>query len=247
MDSPEITAVMLYYGRRNLGEEAVESFLRQTYPHKHLLIINTHPDPIRFEQEQADIEVQNIHPDPFKSLNEKYDFGFSQVRTQWWCPWDSDDIWLPWHFDNIVAGISEQRPPLPMKVGLPKCYFSDENIVNRVGWNMWANCIYETFDSSGERYPKCDYTKPDNCDGQILYTPWTRIWLRHSPKSYIFRWSQAPHGSAYRGEEGLAYHARCRAKMYARRNSEPFRPHWDRDYVKDVEEFETKLRQTQCA
>ena len=82
-NEPKITAVMLCYGRKALAEEAVESFLRQTYMRKRLLIVNTHPDRIWFEDEYPNIEVHNIHPDPFENLNEKYNYAFDQIRTPW--------------------------------------------------------------------------------------------------------------------------------------------------------------------
>jgi hypothetical protein len=243
--TPEITALMLYYGRKNLAEEAIESFLRQTYPHKRLVIVCTHPDGVHFEQDYPEIEVHNLPPDAFENLNEKYNYAFSQIRTNWWCPWDSDDLWMPWHFENIVAGIPQKPTKLPLKVGLPKCYFADNNVINRVGWNMWGNCIYESMDKNGNLYPKCDDTIAKNCDGQILFLEWERIWLRQSPKSFIFRWDQAPHGSAHvkNGNADLEYHKKCRDRMNAIRNTDPFQPHWDMDYVQDVTDFETKQTQ----
>jgi len=240
---PEITALMLYYGRRSVAEEAVESFLRQTYPHKKLLIVNTHPDPVHFEQDYPQIEVHNITPDTFANLNEKYNYAFSQIKTNWWCPWDSDDLWLPWHFENIVSQIPEGQHPHPLKVGLAQCYFRINGAIERVGWNMWANCVWESRDADGNLHPKCDATLAKNCDSQILTNiPWTRHWLdlRKYPKSYIFRWDQTPHGSAVTGEEGLAHHAKCREHMYAIRNTEPFRPHWDHDYVAQAKEFDNQ-------
>lgn len=237
-ETPYITALMLYYGRRNFAEEAVESFLRQTYPHKRLLIVNTHPDPVWFEQEHPNIEIHNLLPDSFENLNEKYNYGFSQIRTNWWAPWDSDDLWMPWHFENIVNGIPEERWPDPLKVGVTKCYFACYNKICQIGWNMWSNCIYETFDSEGKLHPGCDQTSPINCDNQTLNeNNWKRRWLRDSPPSVIFRWDDSGHGSEVVGEKGLAFQAKLREKMNAVRNSKPFRPHWDRDYVADVEEF----------
>jgi GT2 family glycosyltransferase len=112
-EAAEITALMLYYGRRSLAEEAMESFLRQTYPHKCLLIVNTHPDPVYFEQEYPNVTVHNLAPDYFKNLNAKYNYALKQVETNWWAPWDSDDIWLPWHFENLVKIIpSKSQAPL---------------------------------------------------------------------------------------------------------------------------------------
>lgn len=241
--NPEITALMLYYGRRNVAEEAVESFLRQTYPHKRLVIINTHPDPIHFEQDHAEIEVHNINPDPFENLNEKYNYAFSQIKTNWWCSWDSDDLWLPWHMENLVANIPTRRHTDPWKVGHPKCYFNINGKFDRVGWNMWGNCIFETMDAKGNLHPKCDIRSPRNCDSQMLIdVQWTRHWLdpKKLPKSFIFRWDQTDHGSAVTGDAGPAHHAKCREKMYAIRNTEPFRPHWDNDYIAEAQAFDNQ-------
>lgn len=246
METPEITALMLYYGRRNVAEEAVESFLRQTYPHKQLVIVNTHPDPVNFEQDHPNIEVHNIIPDTFENLNEKYNYAFSQIKTNWWCPWDSDDIWLPWHFENLAAGIPRKKGESPLKVGIKTCYFANDNVIHKIGWNMWGNCIYESMDNKGNLYPGCDSTIAENCDSQILLKKdWTRCWLKQ-PRSFIFRWDQKSHGSAYMKKDGadLEYHKRCRAKMYAKRNAEPFRPHWDRDYVQEAEAFTNQIQRS---
>lgn len=228
----EITSLMLYYGRRNVAEEAVESFLRQTYPHKKLLIINTHPDPVWFEQEYPDIEVHNIIPDTFENLNEKYNYGFTQLRTNWWCPWDSDDIWMPWHMEILAGGIPNKRFKHPLKVGISQCYFAMNNEIEQFGWNMWTNCIYETLDRKGNLHPVIDPAKFKNCDTQILLDiPWQRWWLDDKQPSLIFRWDDEPHGSMVVGEKAPAYHASLRKNMYSIRNSEPFRPHWDKDYI----------------
>ena len=240
---PEITALMLYYGRRGFAEEAVESFLRQTYPHKRLLIVNTHPDPVHFEQEYPNIEVHNLMLDTFENLNEKYNYAFSQIKTNWWCPWDSDDIWLPWHFENLVR-IIPSHSKLPMKVGTPKALFSFDNIIGRVGWNMWSNCIYESMDKQGNLYPHCDDTIAKNCDSQILFLKWDRYWLDLSknPFSFIFRWGSNPHGSGVTGEDAPAYHKKLRDAQNKIRNPNPLHPHWDRDYIQDVEDFTNQIR-----
>lgn len=237
----EITAVMLYYGRRIVAEEAVESFLRQTYPHKHLLIINTHPDPIWFEKEYPDVEVHNIIPDTFGNLNAKYNYALANVKTNWWAPWDSDDIWLPWHFKNLAENIPKMRKSRhPRKLGVPRSYFSQDNKILLIGWQMWGDCIFETLDKDGNLYAVCDENDTDNCDRQLtLNKMWNRHWLRPAeyPLSFIFRWHPKGHASLVKDDRSKKYHASLREKMYAIRNKEPFRPHWERDYVKDVEEF----------
>jgi hypothetical protein len=235
-----ITALMLYYGRRNVAEEAIECFLRQTYDYKHLVIVNTHPDPVYFAEDEPQIEVHNMHEDCFENLNAKYNYAFKQISTNFWTPWDSDDIRLPWHMANLAAGAVDAYTTHPIKVGVKTCYFADDNVITRIGWNMWGNCIYESHDRYGNLYPKCDPQNPENCDSQImLKTKWTRIWV-DLPRSLIFRWDQLQHASAFKGQEGLEYHEKCRAKMNARRFDGPMKPHWDKDYVAEAKAFEAK-------
>jgi len=237
-EKAEITALMLYYGRRDFAEEAVESFLRQTYSNKRLLIINTHPDPVWFEQENPNIDIHNCRPDTFKNLNEKYNYGFSQIKTNWWCPWDSDDIWMPWHMENLAGGIPDKKFDDPVKVGISQCYFAMDNVIKQSGWNMWTNCIFETLNSKGILHPNCDENSLDNCDKQILLRKkWKRWWLTDSPPSLIFRWDDSGHGSEVVGEKAPAFHEKLRARMNSVRNTDPFNPHWDRNYIADVDMF----------
>ncbi len=244
----DITCVMLYYGRRELAEEAIESFLRQTYPHKKLVIVNTHPDPVWFEEDYPDIEVHNVKPDPFNNLNEKYNYALAQVKTKWWCPWDSDDIWLPWHLENLAADIKHtENKGTPRKIGLAKSYFmlGEKKTIN-LGWNMWATSIWETFDKDGNVHAQCDPDRTTNCDRQILYLDWDRHWLdRGGPKkpiSYIYRWdlNKGHNRSAVLGEAGKDRGRKLREDMSKRRTTEPLKPQWRSDYVKLVEgEHET--------
>jgi len=241
----EITALMLYYGRKNLAEEAVESFLRQTYPYKRLIIVNTHPDKVWFEEDHPNIEVHNIIPDTFENLNAKYNYAFSQIKTNWWAPWDSDDIWLPWHFENLAANVPNLiKSKFPGKVGINKSYFAKNNVIMTVGWQMWGDCIFESMDGNGNLYPHCDEKNADNCDRQIIPQKWNRYWITRPtyPLSFIFRWDEDGHGSSELGYKGLEYQAKLREKMYAIRNTEPFRPHWNKDYVQEVENFNKSPR-----
>lgn len=236
MDDKTITCLMLYYGRKNLAEESMESFLRQKWPHKKLLIINDHPDSVYFETEYPDVQVHNLSPDTFKSLNDKYRYALEQVESNWWSPWDSDDIWLPWHLENLANHIDKtKRNHWPRKIGIAQSYFMfGKQKEIKKGWQMWGDCIWETFDNNGKHHAKCDPDSMENCDKQIIFQDWDRYWIpKDSPISFIFRWStnEIEHRSALLGPEGLSREEKIRAKMMKKELKEPWHPHWDSDYI----------------
>jgi glycosyltransferase involved in cell wall biosynthesis len=247
----EITCFMLYYGRKDVAEESMESFLRQTYPHKKLIIINDHPDPVWFEKEYLNVEVHNIMPGTFKSVNEKYAYALNQVKTKWWAPWDSDDIWLPWHLENLAAHIPKTAVnEYPRKIGISRCYFMffDKKIM--IGWQMWSSCIWETFNKEGKLHAKCDLNDLTNCDRQIIFQDWDRYWIdmrdietrERNGISLIFRWhpKRTHNKSAVLGKEGQDRAKKLNKDLSEVRIKEPWRPHWDMDYVEKAKgEHET--------
>jgi glycosyltransferase involved in cell wall biosynthesis len=230
---------MLYYGRKEMAEESMESFLRQTYPNKKLLIVNDHPDPVVFEKEYPNVKVYEMKPNAFKNLNEKYNYAFSQIKSEYWCPWESDDIWLPWHLENLVKNIPQEKTEYPKKVGTPKSYFCIDNEIVKIGWQLWTGSIYETFNGN-KIYPHCDDTKDENCDTQILFSKWTRNWLWQSkgwPISLMYRWHENGHASRKDVGDKIKYQEGLKRNIHSIPIKEPWRPHWKKDYVKEVEKF----------
>lgn len=239
-----VTCFMLYYGRKSLAEEAVESFLRQTHSSKKLIIINNHPDPVYFDENHDNIEVQNLEPEMFKNLNEKYSYALSQIKTKWFCPWDSDDIWLPWHLTNLIENIPNVvGNGFPMKIGMPQTLYSQDNVIKKLGWQMWANCIFENSENL-----QIDTNSHLNCDRQVIFhNEWNRYWLRlskYSPSFIFRRFTNERNASMVVGKSGPDYAKRLREKMNSTSIKEPMRPHWDKDYGEDACVFMEKAKKS---
>jgi len=240
----EVTCFMLYFGRKQLAEESIESFLRQTYPHKRLIIINDHPDPCYLEKEYDNIKVYNFGSQKFKNLNEKYNFALSKVKTKWFCPWDDDDIWLPWHLENLTANISNVASNgKPRKIGMPLTLYSQDNEIVKIGWQMWADCIFEKREEV-----QCDSSSHINCDRQIVWhNEWNRYWLRiadYQPSFIFRRFTGNRNASMVVGENGPDYANKLRDEAGEISMKEPLTPHWDRDYTKDAELFMAKVKES---
>ena len=240
----DITCFMLYFGRKELAEESVESFLRQTYPHKKLIIVNDHPDPIVFDKEYDNIEVHNVKPDTFTNLNEKYNYALSQVKTKWFCSWDDDDIWLSWHLENLASNIDKVTPnEYPMKIGMPLTLYSQDNEIIKVGWQMWGDCIFEMKEGL-----QCDSKSHINCDRQIVWhNDWNRYWLRiadYSPSFIFRRFSGKQNASMVLGEKGVGYGKKLKNEASKVSIKEPFLPQWKRDYDTDAKVFMDKVKKS---
>lgn len=229
-EEPEITAITLTWGDHvNLSEETVESFLRQTYPHKHLLIVNTHPDPVTIEDRHENIKIIN-HNSGFYYLGEKLLFALDHVKTPFWCMMDDDDIYLPWHMENLVTLYNKH---INMDaVGDNQKFVSGKNIIKaKESWGTWNGFIFRRM-----TIPK-DIVKEKAFDHKVLdfYAKKVSMPFNDIP-SYIYRWdSDSWHYSSCNGDPMI--NKKRRDEIFKLELDKPWVPHWDRDYVNDVLEF----------
>jgi len=97
----KVSCCCLTYGRNALLAEAVESFIRQDYPDRELVVFNTLasqqliiPHPL--------VRVINHAPRP-TSLGETRNLAIEQCRGEFILTWDDDDIYLPHYVAWLVA------------------------------------------------------------------------------------------------------------------------------------------------
>ena len=114
MDSPLVRCVMLTYGRYMgegdkdhtiLVEEALESFLKQDYPNKELIILNDTPgQTVHFDH--PEVKVFNSKS-RYLSLGIKRNEAVSKCSGEYVFVWDDDDIMLPWRLSQGVEWFCE--------------------------------------------------------------------------------------------------------------------------------------------
>jgi glycosyltransferase involved in cell wall biosynthesis len=85
---------------QHLLEEAIESFLRQDYPNKELIVLNDCPGQELICDEPG-VRVVNV-AERFPSLGDKRNAGVGLARGELIAPWDDDDISLPWRLSHSV-------------------------------------------------------------------------------------------------------------------------------------------------
>ena len=105
---PRLSAICLCYGRIALLEEALESFLRQDYPNKELVILNTcDRQTLQFDHPQVRIINSKVRP---KTLGETRNLAISHATGDLMVTHDSDDLMLPNHFWNFLkSGFNTEK------------------------------------------------------------------------------------------------------------------------------------------
>ncbi len=94
IDLPGISCICPTYGRPELLEEAVESFLRQEYAGpKELIVLNDLAEQ-ELLYDHPDVHVVNV-PRRFRTLGEKLNAAVGLCAYDLVCVWTDDDIYLP--------------------------------------------------------------------------------------------------------------------------------------------------------
>ena len=249
---PHITMVIdtVRY-RNNLLEEAVECFLRQTYPNKHLLIHNAHPDPVYFEKYHSNIEIINLR-NCWASFAQKIFFSIAQVKTELWCGLDDDDIVPSWHLGTMVKRyLDAPCSGKPKLVGHRKA-MSLENGKLRIRKKSWLGFCWEMpnaddfeelrllLENHKGRHANFDTVLLGSSvwDRTIYDFPTRPSFVRrlHSDKIHV---SQGEYGA----ENELKRIHEINKQASLIRHGEPLHPHWDMDYEEQVEEFLVKIEQ----
>jgi len=98
---PFISCKCITYGRVNLLEESIFSFLNQEYDgEKEMIIVNDYPyQTLHFEHPQ--VKIYNLDY-TFNTIGAKENFAVSKCSGDLIAVWDDDDVALPNHLKNIA-------------------------------------------------------------------------------------------------------------------------------------------------
>jgi glycosyltransferase involved in cell wall biosynthesis len=120
---PLVSCICPTYNRppryQHLLEEAIESFLRQHYPNKELIVINDCPGQELICDEPG-VRVVNV-AERFPSLGDKRNAAVGLARGELIAPWDDDDIMLPWRLSHSVERLGDAD------YFNPRCYWLLDN------------------------------------------------------------------------------------------------------------------------
>lgn len=150
INQPFITALMPTCGRTVCIGESIYSFINQTYPYKKLIILDTHPQDIKFDIKlPGNISYLKESSFKFSNLGEKFKHLIKMVDTELFCIWEDDDIWLPNHLEILCKIYKPSENKTPYKIG-NKDHFAmlggvDKSIsqLNISSNYCWCRYLYE--------------------------------------------------------------------------------------------------------
>ena len=219
------------FNRLSLLEEAVESFLRQDYAHKELLILNDCAQQ-EIVCDSPGVTVINM-PRRLSSIGEKRNFLASIAAGQVLFPWDDDDISLPHRISASIA-----RLGATYDYHQPKHYWLlDANGLHSdhpmsVGHNCsaFSSALFHRVGG----YPHRSLGEDAEMDRYLQYrgNAVADVWLPIEDWFYIYRWDVTQHTSSM-GEDGYDR----LGKVDVTPGRFVLNPHWDQPYDEMVEGF----------
>lgn len=220
------------YGRRvELLAECVESFLRQDYPEKVLVVYNDFPAATL----HCDARCVMVINDGARHLTigEKYNrMAMLAADADLLFPWEDDDIYLPWKLSSTVARIRETGAPC-WHTGRAWWLRGRDDAVSCVNLHHCNLAVRAAYFREHGGYDPAD--RPD-LDQDLFRRLGVKQWSEDIPPAaahYVYRWgtTNSYHGSAA-PKDGSAMQ---QAEHWIRENGAPrgrvtIHPHWSREW-----------------
>lgn len=230
---PKVSAYCPTYGRPELLEEAIESFLRQDYPGKKEMVILNDLETQKLIFDHPEIKIINLNA-RIIPLGKKFNETVKLCTGDILFPWDDDDIYFPHRFkfsiDHMING----------------CFHTAKKIddKNKERKNKIIRCVSHCnlaisrkhFDTvGGYTEPTTDYCHMDQDFLKALrkHKLYTNIEIENKDIFYYRRWftTKSYHGC----ELGTTNISTRAANIVTRKNlvgEYILNPHWNTDYTK---------------
>lgn len=231
--TPLVSCICPTYGRfphhGHLLAEAVESFVRQDYSRKELVILNDAPG----QEIVCDVPgVRVVNCDErFATLGEKYNAAVLNADGSLVCPWEDDDISLPWRISQGVERIGRQAYWNPQRY-----WFLDRRgLHHQHAMGVGHNCSIFTYAAfvACEGYPAVSGAQDAEMDRRLRSKGAAPCGaLERNEWSYIYRWGVSPCHLSGNADHQRFYDDWGKRKVPQGR----FRiePGWQQDYAKMV-------------
>jgi glycosyltransferase involved in cell wall biosynthesis len=283
MTLPYVSCICCTYNRapeyQHLVEEGIESFLRQDYPadRRELIIHNDCPSQVLRPQvlrlgpgfiavHEGDGswtyegvgKVRVYHsPRRIGSLGEKYNFAIQQARGDLVCPWEDDDISLPWRISQgvffLTIGADHPGHPvmydpkngrflLPDDCPVKRSYWKPPQVLYSEGNNrpVWkhnvgirhhASIFTRKAWAAAGGYPACSGAQDAIFDGMLggSQLPAFPQGIPPLEWAYLYRWGVSPVHLSGRTPHDAFYEEV--GKMPVKAGTFVLKPHWRKDYV----------------
>lgn len=235
---PLISCVCPTFGKTKHLEEAVESFHRQTYSNKELVIFNNYPR-MDIVYDHPDVTVVNYREDIY-SIGACRNEGNKYAKGEYICTWDDDDISLPNRLKGQLEGLLYYANRGGTKfagASITNAWYSEGNVILKKIEKFMSSSLISTTYWEDNQYPMVDD------DDQWMYYKMLHegkmVYINSQEPQYIYRW-----GTGTYHVSGLTLSPkdqRTNMMMWADIAGLPdtltLHPYWERDYEQDVKDF----------
>ena len=251
---PFISAKCITYGRVELLEEAIESFLKQEYPAERceLIIVNDYPLQTLIYAERPNITIINFD-ETFKTIGDKEQYATSLCQGDIICQWDDDDIALPNHLQNIAKYFTDEINILHWQNGI---FYNEPNITD-ITWIGNSGIVFrkrawEAIGGHPRENAGYDMTFIERLH---TYKPEGRLFAL-PPKekaSWMYRWGmasanlyhQSGMGHDVEGKPNIIERHSAHIEKLRQQGKIPtgniyLKPHWNKDYIQLLTNFINK-------
>jgi glycosyltransferase involved in cell wall biosynthesis len=237
--SPGVSCLCLTYGRPFLLEEAIESFLRQTWDGpKELVILNDHPDQELIYKHWQVVVVNSKRR--LSSLGEKRNVSVELANFEYLLPWDDDDVHLPWRIEETMRGLEGKHFfKCPQVWQTNRGVFKDEVQDDEFAYHATAAYSRTIFKEVGG-YQHLNGGEDQEFEYALRRGAETgRYWnIVRVPLERMFYIYRRYHGSYHAsGVEDLN-----QIKPEIQTGAYRLRPHWKTDYCREVSRLIRRIR-----
>lgn len=233
----KITCVCPTFGRSEMLNEAVESFLRQNYlGEKELLIVNDLPSQ-KFIFDHPEVRIINLDY-RFNNLGEKRTFCYQQSHGDFLLTWGDDDIHLSNRISRAVNGLKE------FKMVLEGWHFCTKEV--GIAYNKYstagAHIVCKDLAEKVNWFSNLNTGEDEDFNKKVKKII-NKIESINEYPAFLYRWfgSNRPHISEFHYETNInAWEAMGdKVQSLLLNGQEPqgnifIRPHWKEDYENNI-------------
>lgn len=243
MNHPLISAKCITYGRVDMLEESLHSFLQQTHPNKELVIVNDYPlQTLKFEH--PEVRIYNLNQ-TFSTIGAKENFATEMCNGDIICQWDDDDVALPNHLSNVAKHMTPDVNIIHWKTGV----FYNEPNITEIGWIGNSGIVFRksAWEAIG-RHPL------ENAGYDMTFIEKLHKWggrklveMDEEDASWFYMWGgrgyhMSGEGHDIPGKPNVVQRHSLHVENLRIRGKIPtgdvqLKPHWKKDYKKMLEDY----------
>ncbi|MBP7644933.1 MAG: glycosyltransferase family 2 protein [Saprospiraceae bacterium] len=227
---PKVSCMCVTYGRTEVLDECVYSFLQQDYPgEKEMIILNDYGS-LELKGDFPNVRIIN-EKTRYASLGEKRNACIEQCTGELISIWDDDDVFLPNRLTSAVKRIGIKPYILLNK----HVYYSDE--IRMIPYGVKAQALfYKSLWLEIGGYPAITNGEDIKFENEIRAKgKFSLAEIPDEEVAYIYRWrlTNSYHTSSFKDEDS---HLGTKEHVMRTMDVENYeiKPHWKEDYIELV-------------